>query len=143
MADTKRCFKCGKVKPTSEFYKDKSRYDGLEYKCKACRKDYGHSYQKTHRAESVKRISRWRKSLPDPDIYCKQYKKRHPDRARAKDAVKYAVKMGRLPKVTTLQCAKCRNRPAAHYHHHNGYAKEHRLDVTPLCPVCHKAVHKD
>ena len=34
--DTKTCPKCGETKSVSEFYKDKSRKDGLRYRCKKC-----------------------------------------------------------------------------------------------------------
>ena len=36
----KKCSKCGEWKPISEFYKDKRSNDGLQSKCKKCRKDY-------------------------------------------------------------------------------------------------------
>lgn len=36
----KKCFKCKTVKDDSEFYKDKSRSDGLMYQCKDCKKGY-------------------------------------------------------------------------------------------------------
>jgi hypothetical protein len=40
MKNTKICKKCGRELPLSEFYKDKSRKDGLEYRCKECKKQY-------------------------------------------------------------------------------------------------------
>ena len=38
--DTKRCSKCGKVKPILEFPKDKNRKDGLYTWCKQCCAEY-------------------------------------------------------------------------------------------------------
>lgn len=32
----KTCIKCGETKPKSEFYKDKNRKDGFQYRCKSC-----------------------------------------------------------------------------------------------------------
>jgi hypothetical protein len=32
----KRCSVCGIEKPNADFYKDRSRSDGLEYRCKKC-----------------------------------------------------------------------------------------------------------
>lgn len=54
----------------------------------------------------------------------------------ARNAVNNAVKKGELPRVSTLPCSKC-GKPATGYHHHKGYAKEHRLSVIPTCNKCH------
>lgn len=34
----KRCYRCAETKPSSEFYKDRSRHDGLGSACKSCAK---------------------------------------------------------------------------------------------------------
>jgi hypothetical protein len=40
---TKKCSRCGKYKPYSEYWKKKSSPDGLQYYCKSCKRDYyGH-----------------------------------------------------------------------------------------------------
>lgn len=59
----------------------------------------------------------------------------HPTQRKAQTAVVNAVFKGVLPKANSLQCA-CGN-PAKEYHHHKGYAKEHWLDVIPVCKKCH------
>lgn len=56
---------------------------------------------------------------------------------QAGQAVRRAVQVGRLPHVRTLTCVHC-GEPAREYHHYLGHAKEHRLDVVPLCIPCHK-----
>ena len=46
--ETKLCTKCGKVKPISEFGKNKSKKDGLQSHCKECVKEY----KKKHYSEN-------------------------------------------------------------------------------------------
>ena len=58
----------------------------------------------------------------------------------ARDRLNAAVKMGKLPKVTSLMCCSCEE-PATSYHHHLGYKEEHWLDVLPMCDFCHRKEH--
>lgn len=51
---------------------------------------------------------------------------------RASAAVGIAIKRGQLPHPTTLKCADC-GAIATSYDHHLGYAREHWLDVQPVC----------
>ena len=43
----KRCKHCGELKPISEFYKHKSRKDGLLDECKVCKNEYDKQYRRT------------------------------------------------------------------------------------------------
>jgi len=43
--DSKRCMKCGALKPLSEFHKLKRSWDGFNYWCKACKNDYLRDYR--------------------------------------------------------------------------------------------------
>jgi len=52
-------------------------------------------------------------------------------------AVAYAVKTGKLIKQPCEVCGTW----LVQAHHHNGYDKEHQLDVQWLCVIHHKAVH--
>jgi hypothetical protein len=55
-------------------------------------------------------------------------------------AVQRAVKTGTLPPAKSVRCIDC-EREAAQYHHHRGYAPEHRTDVVALCRPCHLKRH--
>lgn len=69
--------------------------------------------------------------------YARQYRQRNPDKRRARDAVRQAVKRGRLERPAV--CSACRATCRAEAHHHLGYAREHRLDVQWFCKPCHIA----
>lgn len=71
----------------------------------------------------------------------RSYIQRNPERRAAHKAVSYAVKMGKFPPVWTMVCEHCQEAQAGHYHHHEGYVGEHRLDVIALCTECHGKAH--
>lgn len=52
--------------------------------------------------------------------------------SRASGAVTNAVRTGLLPPVTTQRCVDC-GAVATAYDHYKGYAREHWLDVQPVC----------
>lgn len=53
---TKQCSKCKRILPVSEFYKNKTRKDGLATMCKDCAIEYKKEYCKTSRGkESIRR----------------------------------------------------------------------------------------
>ena len=68
------------------------------------------------------------------------YNQRNPDQPKAMQAVKYALRSGRLTRPA--QCAQCRRRCKPQAHHFLGYAKEHRLTVEWLCRTCHGVQHE-
>ena len=54
---------------------------------------------------------------------------------RAHAAVAAAIQTGRLVRPTELACIDC-GKPAIVYDHYLGYAREHWLDVEPVCVSC-------
>lgn len=70
--------------------------------------------------------------------YKRQERDSHPEKPRARDAVKRAIKTGVLPVVNSLPCADC-GMQAEHYHHPD-YSKP--LEVVALCKFCHGARHR-
>lgn len=71
---TKRCSKCGEVKPLSDFHKNRSNPDGLQYGCKPCviegvkasqerlRQEIGDEEFRRRRVETMARSRRRRES---------------------------------------------------------------------------------
>lgn len=160
MLDEKKCFKCGEVKPLTEFYAHKQMADGHLNKCKECTKKYINEY----RAENLEAVNAYdsaryrgffvhKRSASRPmcvtDIPHLPRSARgeltEAERAQRKSAtvaVNNAVRDGRL--VKPVLCSRCdepamgRQRIEAH---HEDYAKP--LDVVWLCTGCHKLADRE
>lgn len=72
MADTKICSKCGRELPISQFYKSKSRKDGLHPQCKECIKQH---YTENKEAILERRKQYYAKNKETIADYQKQYRK--------------------------------------------------------------------
>ena len=46
---SKVCSTCNQNKPLTEYYKDKSKSDGLRYSCKSCRNQQTQTYKENHK----------------------------------------------------------------------------------------------
>lgn len=126
-ANLKSCSDCKQWKDRGEYDPDKSRWDGLKYKCRECarirsRKD----------AFSFKRPGFAPLPLPSND------------KAAARQAVNKQVRKGTRPNPNDLHCVSCGHKGddlRHEYHHHMGYEAEHVYDVLPLCSACHHKEH--
>jgi len=137
----KTCFKCGKEKPLSEFYKHKQMSDGHLGKCKQCAK----SDVTKHRKENIVKIreyDRCRDSMPHRKAKRKEYHKRYieafPEKYKANHKVNNALRDGKLSRPD--KCDGCGIECKPHAHHWS-YEEEHWLDVEWLCVVCHMQLH--
>ena len=97
----KKCSKCKKVKPITEFYKDKRHTDGLQSHCKKCHLEYGEKWVEKNREKSRKIklnfyhrnkevINKKQRELrgenPDEDrAYMRKYKKENREKISASD----------------------------------------------------------
>lgn len=57
--ETKKCSKCGEVKPINEFYKQKSHKDGCQSYCKNCCSQWGKLYYQKNPEEQKNRVRNW------------------------------------------------------------------------------------
>jgi hypothetical protein len=83
----KKCSKCGKIKLLTEFYKDRTKKDGLRSACKVCCKEDDKRYYKNNPEKVRERNRIWRENNPEYDKeyyknnsekikeYCKKYRK--------------------------------------------------------------------
>jgi len=51
----KYCYTCSTHKDESDFHISRAKYDGLQTRCKACKKKYNHNYAVARYAAKVQR----------------------------------------------------------------------------------------
>ena len=135
---TKTCFKCKREQPRSAFYRHPMMGDGLLGKCRDCTKAdvkanyYAHreQYQRYER-ERQQRLERRKKK----QAYCAKANRRYPEKAKARRAVSYAVRTGKLKRQP---CGVCGERAEAH---HENYSRP--LEITWLCLKHHRDRHRE
>ncbi len=77
----KKCKKCEVVKPLDEFYKDKSKKDGVRTDCKECRTQYDNKYYEGNKEKKLERLRKRRQTdqsyREKLNEYNKQYGKKY------------------------------------------------------------------
>lgn len=136
MKTEKRCFKCERVKPLTDFYKHHGMKDGRLNKCKECNKLDAKSNRKKN-IEYYREYDSLRGSRQDYE-YTKSYRKKFPMKYAAHKLTGNAVRDGRIVKPDN--CEECGSSHRSIHGHHDDYAKA--LDVRWLCPPCHKEWHR-
>ena len=96
---TKICFKCGKEKPLSDFYKHPQMKDGYLNKCKECnKKDVQQNYRKNidyyKEYEKERNSKRWDYKTQQ----CKKWREENPEKYKAHNLVNNTIRDGTLIK---------------------------------------------
>ena len=128
----KRCFKCGRELPLSQFYKHKQMADGHLNKCKDCTK----TDVTSNRNANIERYRAYDRARGNrqPDSYMREYREKYPNKARAHRKVAYATQCGDLIAKPCEQCGEIKT-----HAHHDDYEKA--LEVRWLCAACHRQWH--
>ena len=131
---TKSCFKCGEVKPLTNFYKHGGMKDGRLNKCKECNKV---DVVKNR----IKRIAYYReydrnRGNRQSKEYLREYRDRYPSKYKAHCLVSNSIRSGNL---FSQPCEICGH--AETHAHHDDYMKP--LNVRWLCAAHHKEWHKE
>ena len=129
--EVKRCFKCGEIKPLSEFSIHRQMADGHLGKCKACARKY--IYER--RRDPIGRSSVLES---DKNRYTTERARRnrvrrdakYPEKYKARYTVTNAIRDGRL---TRKSCQICGEKAQAH---HNDYTKP--FEIRWLCFKHHR-----
>lgn len=138
VAESKKCGKCLKVKPISEYSVAKSTGLVNSY-CKKCTADWVR--EKNYRKPEVKErkhklVKEWYKDNRDK-VYKAARLRRNPYEDKARSAVVNAVKLGKFAKQPCQVCGELR----VDFHHSNGYDKDSWFTGMWLCRKHHAAEH--
>jgi hypothetical protein len=134
MEATKSCFKCGEVKSLSAFYKHPRMADGHVNKCKECNKS-DNAANRLRNIDSVREYDRARGNRLSPEMV-QRYRDKNPKKRAAHVKVGNAIRDGVLVPQPCEVCGELQV-----HAHHTDYDRQ--LDVMWLCPVHHKAWHKE
>ena len=148
--EKKKCFKCGQIKPLSDYYKHPQMGDGHLNKCKECTKkdsikhrnnniEKARQYDRDrsnlpHRVEARKIIwERYKKSGKRKEVE-NRYNKKYREKQKARRRVQYYLSKGTLKREP---CKICGNEKTEAHHPDYNYP----LNIVWLCDRCHKDVH--
>ena len=145
----KKCWKCGVEKKVTDFYKGYAQ-------CKSCRYEWSKAYRQTEAGKKARqkeainarlsgkkqvRQEKYEKSEKGR-LVAENYRKKKnatPEgqaRMAAKNAVRYALKKGKIVKLPCFVCGEIVTEA-----HHPSYDLDMRLCVTWLCSAHHNEIH--
>ena len=149
------CKKCETNKEADEFYSSVISKDGLTGECKECTKkrvrenraanaEYYKAFDKArgnlpHRVQARLEYAQTPQGKERHTLAKQNYRKNHPTRRKAVNAVNNAVRNGVLVKPNN--CQSCGIEAKRIEGHHCDYNKP--LDVMWLCDPCHKEWHRN
>lgn len=128
----KTCFKCDKEKPLSDFYRHSEMADGHLNKCKSCTKRDAKETRR-RRLDYYRAYDRMRGNRQSAE-YRIRYRDGAPGKAKARQAVRNAIRDGLLAREPCEVCGSPRT-----HGHHDDYLKP--LSVRWLCPAHHFQWH--
>ena len=149
----KQCSKCSEYKPEDAFYIRNKETGALYSQCIHCMRAKDKESYKANRTDRIEKSKQWIRDNYENHLQnARRYNSRHstarafraklfressPEKIRARNAVGYAVRSGKLTKPD--RCQNCGKIGSVEGHHHD-YSKP--LDVRWICTLCHMRLHK-
>lgn len=142
MQTEKKCFKCGEMKPLSDYYKHGGMKDGRLNKCKGCAKRDS-TATRMSKLDEARAYDLRRAKTPNRKkqilAAARRRRQKHPEqmkeRTRAHNAVARAVRSGRLLRGPCNVCGTAEDVHA----HHDDYSKPMMIEW--LCNHHHRVRH--
>ncbi|KKL09552.1 hypothetical protein LCGC14_2564740, partial [marine sediment metagenome] len=118
---TKTCTKCKIEKKHGDFGRDQRRKDGLQSHCRCCMRNAHRLWYKEKGEKYYKEFRQRRERKKYSCKSSKAYRNKYPEKCKARDLLKYAVRSGKIKKKP-CPCGKTKVQG-----HHEDYSKP--LDV--------------
>lgn len=138
---TKTCFKCGLVKPISDYYKHKQMRDGHLNKCKDCTKK-----DTDEREKELRKNPEWvekEKARARDKYYRLGYKDKHkPTKEEKKTAMDRYMKKYPEKQKAANRTSHMKPKTKGNQLHHWSYNEPHFKDVIELSPKDHAKAHR-
>lgn len=132
MTKTKRCPRCGLVKPASEWYKNRASRDGLQAYCKVCLR----SYQRQRLADPASREqhnaqqrARKQRRVADPEYRERLNEQQRVWRQKKMADPEYRARVNRQQKAAHQQRMADPEYRARYNARHWGYQLKRKLDI--------------
>jgi hypothetical protein len=142
ISELKLCKACEQEKPLDDFYRNRS-LGGKERQstCKSCSKARKREWELANLERKREVQKRYHNKNPKRGAGdSRQHRERHPKKARARRAVEYAVRIGKIIKPEICEdCGEIVSDLRKLHGHHADYSKP--LDVEWLCRSCHEKRH--
>lgn len=137
----KRCRKCGRELPVSEFNKNKNNKDGLQDKCRSCFSEYNKARYAANKEKFKSDIYKYRAEHPERVLSTRvKTCEKNPTHLNAYRVIEQALIAGLIEKPDYCYGCGCTSSESRIEAHHHDYSKP--LDIIWLCRKCHAQVDK-
>lgn len=139
--NTKKCSKCGRELPLTDFNKNRNSKDGLQEACRSCFSKYNRERYAKNREKIKSDVKDYRKNNPE-NVFDTRMRicEKNPTMVNAQKAVYEAVKAGIIERPRHCSGCGCSDEEHRIEAHHSDYSKP--LDVIWLCTPCHRELDK-
>jgi hypothetical protein len=110
----KKCFECGNEKPLDGFYKDRSKRDGLQSRCKSCTASRDRDSLENNRARKQAYRKIYNK-LPHQKEAQSEWRAANKKKIRAHRILHSAIAAGKISPWSVCAIPECDEKPEAHH----------------------------
>lgn len=133
----KRCGKCGRELPISEFNKNRNSRDGHSFRCRSCASEYNKARYAANKERFKSDIYAYRAEHPEQVLRTREKTcEKNPTQRNAYRVLQQAMECGLVENPGYCYGCGCTEEEHRIEAHHHDYSKP--LDIIWLCTPCHR-----